>query len=154
MHTSKAGPLSTTIPRWVNRALWPLPCGRSSQTALRASFCPSYQLSERTLLARPSSGRGCVLGRGVRGVTAGSLMGRSVSHQNIPLRAHRLFMAIKRPNFLPKEGPRAQSAVARPGKEAWGHSPSRQRPGHLAASLVGMHRGQPSACWQMCASTK
>lgn len=71
------------------------------------------------------------------GLRARSLMGRSVSYQNPPLRAHQLFMAIKRPNFPPREGPRAQDAA--PGQERKpGDSPS----GQCEVPFIGDTRGR------------
>lgn len=122
--------------------------GGCSLTALSASF-PSPSNTPSTWL------RHRLYGRGICGDILGSLMGRSVSHQNPSLRAHQIFMAIKRPNFLPREEPKAQSTASQTRRGSLGTAPSGSLKSPLwrAPQARGSLQGERSGSDQRTASS-
>lgn len=80
-------------------------------------------------LTAPSQDRGLRAGAGRRG--EGHLQGHNrvtngeeCSHQSPSLRAHQIFMAIKRPNFLPMAEPTAQSTAGQTRRGSLGTAPA------------------------------
>lgn len=126
LHTSPCWVTTPHCPQVGRQATLASPWeGESSPAVLRALLPPPIN----TCRVQPSSARGPVqgqgsVGRGIRRDSPGSLMGRRVSHQSPSLRAHQIFMAIKRSNFLPRVGPRAQSTAGQTRRGSRGTAPA------------------------------